>query len=141
MLLASKIYWEGASLDQVAQLFKVHHTNLMMRFRRFGIPLKSHSESLKGNLLIKGPRGKANYCIDQKGYLVNNQTKTRKHREIGETILGRPLKSNEIVHHWDGNGQNNEHSNLLICSKSYHSWLHAKLCNGLIGKHYIGGQP
>ena len=134
--LAIKLYWEGGSLVQVSKVFNVHHTNLMMRFRRFRVPTKTKSEALKGNPLIVGPRGNARYSLDQKGYLVNNQTHIRKHRELAEQVLGRGLKTDEVVHHWDGNGQNNEHSNLIICSKAYHSWLHAKIYNGLIGKNF-----
>lgn len=48
-------------------------------------------------------------------------------RVIAERVLGRPLKRSEVVHHWDDDGLNNEHSNLLICSRGYHIWLHHKL--------------
>ena len=146
LLLAMKLYWDGGSLENVAKIFKVHHTNLLFRFRRFGIPIKTKSEAMRNNPKNKKPRGdKAwnwkgpGYFIDQKGYMVNRQTRERIHREIAEKVLGRPLKTNEVVHHWDKNGQNNEHSNLLISTKSYHSWLEAKLCNGLIGQNYSQG--
>jgi len=58
------------------------------------------------------------------------------HRVIAEKALGRKLKLNEFVHHIDSNALNNKHSNLIICSKSYHSYLHAKMENFLIGKNY-----
>ena len=110
LLLAMKLYWEGGSLRQVANIFKIDHANLLMRFRRFNIPLKSKRE-----------------------------TKRRfSYRDIAEFILDRALKSGEVVHHLDGNRSNNTHSNLLICTKDYHSWLHAKLCYGLIGQNYVG---
>lgn len=97
--LATKLYWEG---DQVAKVFHFHHTNLMFRFKRFGIPIKSKSVAMKNNPLCarkKPYNWKGGYTIDVKGYLVNNQSKIRRHREIAESILGRKLKSYEVVHH------------------------------------------
>ena len=48
-----------------------------------------------------------------------------KHRIVMEEILGRPLLSTEIVHHKDGNKQNNEPDNLyLFSSKAEHSRYH-----------------
>ena len=45
------------------------------------------------------------------------------HRRIAESVLGRPLASNEEIHHVDGNPKNNVHSNLVICDRAYHKLL------------------
>lgn len=55
------------------------------------------------------------------------------HVIIVEKALGRRLLKSEVVHHIDGNKQNNEHSNLLVCTKSYHQWFEKKMA-------YIGKQ-
>lgn len=60
------------------------------------------------------------------GYLMCGKDKYQ-HRVIAEEVLGRPLKSTEIVHHIDENKQNNQKSNLLICTLTYHAILHQRL--------------
>jgi hypothetical protein len=46
------------------------------------------------------------------------------HREIASRTHGRPLRSNEHVHHIDGNQANNEIHNLHVCSASEHTYIH-----------------
>ena len=46
------------------------------------------------------------------------------HRLIMETSLGRYLSSDEIIHHKDGNKQNNDIDNLQLMRRSSHITLH-----------------
>ena len=46
------------------------------------------------------------------------------HRVVAEQILGRALMRNEIVHHLDGNKQNNDPTNLQVMTQSEHLKLH-----------------
>ena len=46
------------------------------------------------------------------------------HRVIAEQVIGRPLAKGEIVHHIDGNKQNNDPSNLQVMTQSEHMKLH-----------------
>lgn len=49
------------------------------------------------------------------------------HIVIAETVLGKPLPKGALVHHFDGNGHNNEHTNLVVCpSQAYHMLLHVR---------------
>ena len=46
------------------------------------------------------------------------------HRLVMEKYLGRPLRSDEIVHHKDGNKQNNDISNLEVVTRAEHINIH-----------------
>lgn len=49
------------------------------------------------------------------------------HILIVEKVIGRKLRNQEEVHHVDGNGTNNAHTNLVACSnKAYHRLLHVR---------------
>jgi len=57
-----------------------------------------------------------------------NGKKVRENRAVAERVLGKPLPSTCVVHHWDENIENNEPSNLVICENdAYHNLLHARM--------------
>ena len=94
---------------------------------------KKISESEKGS---KNHNWKGGRKIDSQGYVniympehpsSNRYGYIFEHRLIAERVLGRPLRKNEVVHHIDGDKQNNKNSNLLICERWYHWWLHIKI--------------
>lgn len=59
-------------------------------------------------------------------YLYNKRAKPI-HREIAESILGRELSTNEVIHHLDENPKNNNVDNLIILSRKMHGRLHQYL--------------
>lgn len=70
------------------------------------------------------PRAKQNGCV-------------RLHILVAEDMLGRNLQAQEVVHHKDGNPQNNEKSNLMVfASNSDHISYH-KLCEAFPRGEYI----
>lgn len=61
------------------------------------------------------------------GYIFHYQSSKNykaEHRLVMEQCLGRPLRSDEIVHHKDGNKQNNDISNLEIVTRAEHIEIH-----------------
>ena len=50
----------------------------------------------------------------------------QEHRIVMENHLGRKLIPEEIIHHIDGNGENNEIDNLQIMTRAEHAELHTK---------------
>lgn len=57
-----------------------------------------------------------------KGYIKRDQK--HEHRMVVEKILGRKLKSSEVVHHKNKNKHNNSLDNLEIVSRSEHIKIH-----------------
>lgn len=49
------------------------------------------------------------------------------HVLIVERLLGKALPKGVEIHHVDGNGRNNTHSNLVVCpNHAYHALIHAR---------------
>ena len=74
--------------------------------------------------------------LDVDGYVLikkkshpssNGQGYIAEHRLIAEKVLDRHLKNGEVVHHINGNKQDNKNCNLLICGAGYHIELHGKM--------------
>lgn len=70
-------------------------------------------------------KGRWTHCSGKYIMIKVNGILYYEHRIIMEQHLGRKLKSTEIVHHIDGNPQNNDISNLeLLNSQSEHAKMH-----------------
>jgi hypothetical protein len=81
------------------------------------------------------PHWKGGKIINSQGYILiykpDHQYATRdgyvrEHRLVMEKKLGRYLKPNEVVHHIDGNKQNNKLSNLKLMTETEHKSLEMK---------------
>ena len=59
-------------------------------------------------------------------YIKINGKQREEHRLVMERYLGRELRTDEHIHHKDGNKLNNSIDNLLLISNSEHAKLHSK---------------
>jgi hypothetical protein len=60
-------------------------------------------------------------------YVFTNKRGKTVHRDLAESLLGRKLNTNEVVHHMDHNPKNNSPENLIVLSRCWHSRLHQYL--------------
>lgn len=56
----------------------------------------------------------------------NNRGYVYEHTLVMSSLIHRPLYSDEVVHHIDGNGKNNDPSNLQLERRGTHAGIHAK---------------
>ena len=86
----------------------------------------------RGDLNAKGKSKKPS------GYIVITRGKNKgrlEHIVVIEEALGRKLEKNEVVHHIDGNKENNDISNLMVMDYREHARMHALMKNGRRDKY------
>ncbi|MGF7431066.1 HNH endonuclease signature motif containing protein [Thermoanaerobacterium thermosaccharolyticum] len=137
--LREKYLVEKLSTTDIADLCGYSPRHIARLLDKFGIPKRSRKEGvktqksrekrsvkMKGKLTgNKNPMYKCGHWISN-GYIFTkiNGKDVPIHRLVASTVIGRPLKPTEIVHHIDGNKLNNQPQNLLIVTRSQHRTIH-----------------
>jgi len=121
----------GESLRTIAKSLGVTYQALQYHRRNWGcIPLKKCTVSGKEHASWTGGE-----YIDRWGYKMIRAPErgmcnpyVPEHILIAEQQLGRQLiKRKEVVHHINGDKQDNRPTNLLVCTRSEHRKLHGQL--------------
>ena len=106
-----ELYSSGLNSRQVAAMTGVTHRTVL---------------NIAGPTGIVRSNGDAHRKPNATDYI--NLGGTHEHIAIAERVLGHSLPRGAVVHHHDGNKQNNVNSNLVICeSQAYHLHLHMRM--------------
>jgi len=85
------------------------------------------------------PAWKGRPTRQRSGYIYiyddKRKERVRIHTQIAEEVLGRRLRKGEIVHHINLNKEDYRNKNLLICTQSYHRWLHYQMELAWVREH------
>jgi hypothetical protein len=109
---------EGKSFSEIARAIGTNKRYVRAYILQHQIPYTPYAPTLERNGRWKGGR-----IIDQDGYILtkspdhpsrDRHNYVREHRLVAEQILGRYLQPQEVVHHKDGDKQNNNPDNLEV---------------------------
>lgn len=87
----------------------------------------SHISALRASAMQRGQRTAKGISKKPNGYLeiTRGAHKGRsQHRVVAESMIGRQLGRDEVVHHIDHDRSNNDPSNLVVMTLSEHTRLH-----------------
>lgn len=148
------LYESGMSVNQIEKATGISASTVWRRVKKAGVVRNPSDATrlaisqgrgaarLRGRGLLMSPEGEARFRqaaklarlqkargwrITSQGYVeytIGEHAGRRVHCVIMERRIGRRLLSDEIVHHIDGDKQNNDESNLALMTMSAHARIH-----------------
>lgn len=150
--LIEKLHWDlGYTLRDITKIFGKSWWWMVHFKKKTGLKVKGRKESLYGKYNGHGPNwmggkfkvhdywmiwiGKDHPNANKRGYIPE-------HRYIMTKKIGRPLKKYEVVHHIDGNKENNDPNNLQLMSMGGRGKFHGvpikcPNCNFELKQHFF----
>ena len=129
----ASMYDSGMSQREIAEALGCSKSLVGKIMRRNNIKTAVTSSRIRGDASYRWKGGR---WADNRGYIkilapenpgADGNGYVQEHRLVAERAIGRRLRSNEVVHHINGDSLDNRNCNLLICDRPYHSWLEWKM--------------
>lgn len=120
---------KGLSAAKIAKQFQCGYSTVIRRLYDYGIPVRKPGPHTGQ----RNPSWKGGRILDKYGYILLRMPNhpdagslgyVREHRFVMEQVLGRRLNPKELIHHKNGNRQDNRASNLEIVDPSNHRIIH-----------------
>lgn len=142
-----RMHWEqNMSLRQIATKLDMTYASLQWYLRRFDLPRRGRVESMNIVFGGRGPSWKGGK-VSRGGYVLlkdrSNPNAQRngyvyEHRAVMAKFLGRPVASDEVVHHVNGVTNDNRIENLELRKRGGKDQYHGPLaacphCGGSLG--------
>ena len=130
-------YASGKSMGGLAKELGITPSGVRKYFVKYGIPRVSRTHYLETHA-EKNPNWKGGKRLCSNGYIeiycpehpnANKRKCVYEHQLVMEAAIGRYHTKGEVVHHIDGNKQNNSLQNLLLLTNAEHVKLHAIMNN------------
>lgn len=128
-------YRWGLTFEMIGDIFGKTGSTILYHFKKHDLPRRENNCNAKFREYSGDKNGnwRGGRRIDQEGYvhiyapnhLRASSGVVREHVLVMEKIIGRFLVDGEVVHHINGNKQDNHPRNLVVMQRGSHASLHA----------------